>query len=116
MPLKRFVGYDEQVTYSTAELSAMYVSEGKEPAIALAMAQTLRKAIKAMNQKEWRFWKKVREHEIRAGLIRTVEELEEAYKEGNDAPSCDGDHIPEGEQMDPGIDREAAPDDQAADA
>jgi len=85
MPLKRFVGYDEQVTYSTAELSAMYVSEGKAPPIALAMAQTLHKAIKAMNQKEWRLWKKVREHEVRAGLIRTVEELEEAYKEDSNA-------------------------------
>lgn len=85
MSIRRHVGYDEQVTYSTAELSAMYVSEGKAPPIALAMAQTLHKALKAMNQKEWRLWKKVREHEVRAGLIRTVEELEEAYKEESNA-------------------------------
>jgi hypothetical protein len=63
----------------------MYVSEGKAPPIALAMALTLHKALKAMNQKEWRLWKKVREHEVRAGLLRTVEELEEAYKEDSDA-------------------------------
>jgi hypothetical protein len=85
MPINRQVGYDEQTIYSTAELSAMYVDEGKPPALALSMAQSLKRAMETMNRAERRLWKKVRDHEVRAGLLRTIEELEEAYKEDSDA-------------------------------
>ena len=68
MPIKHRIGYDNHTFYSKTELVKMYINQGMSEDKAKELAEKLYPALSQMRTEERRFWNKVREYEITAGL------------------------------------------------